>query len=141
MWLKNWACHPHFNFGVRIHNSTEFTLQTRRYAAETKRMHTLRHTYYENGVTLNWKKYPLNVAMLFNVRYIVTRGERAFHKCTICLCKRLGKWEVKSRWKISSVNYERPLTVCIIFVTFVGLAMDHWPWMPELRGIFLSLIC
>ena len=19
--------------------------------------------------------------------------------------------------------------------------MDHWPWMPELRGIFLSLIC
>ena len=19
------------------------------------------------------------------------------------------------------------------------LAMDHWPWMPELRGIFLSL--
>ena len=23
----------------------------------------------------------------------------------------------------------------------MGLAMDHWPWMPELKGIFLCLIC
>ena len=22
----------------------------------------------------------------------------------------------------------------------LGLTMDHWPWMPELRDIFLSLI-
>ena len=23
----------------------------------------------------------------------------------------------------------------------IHISMDHWPWMPELRGIFLSLIC
>ena len=24
---------------------------------------------------------------------------------------------------------------------FLGQSMDHWPWMQEVRGIFLSLIC
>ena len=28
-----------------------------------------------------------------------------------------------------------------ILCTLVTLNMDHWPWMPELRGIFLYLMC
>ena len=45
--------------------------------------------------------------------------------------------------------YDPPLTQAVWSSNYsieggstpLGLDMDHWPWMPELRGIFLSLIC
>ena len=35
----------------------------------------------------------------------------------------------------------RLLTPMSLVVSPIIKAMDHWPWMPELRDIFLSLIC